>query len=123
MTYICWKGLPWAQRLGGGGCQSWLPHTRSIHPICFAPGLLHRVLGLATAQRPFSSPPIAVCAGRLRRQAERRGSFPQPGVRGRRKRFGFLVPIEAAALLGDQSPARGGVGEPAASRDGNFIWV
>lgn len=123
MTYIFWEGLPWAQRLGGGGCQSWLLHNRSIHPLCFAPGLPHRVLGLASAQWPFSSPPVAFCAGRLRRQAGRRGYFPQPGVRGRRRRFGFLVPVEAAALLGDRSPTRGGVGEQAASRCGNFIWV
>lgn len=123
VTYICWEGLPWAQRLGGGGCQSWLLHTRTIHLLCFAPGFPHWVLGLAIAQRSFSSPPVAVCAGRLRRQAGRRGYFPQPGVRGRPRHFGFLVPAETAALLRDRSPARGGVGEPAASQGGNFIWV
>lgn len=78
--------------------------------------LPHPVLGWPAILSPRASPVSARCSlcGRLKSQAGGRSGPPrQPSVRGRQRRLGFPVPVEAVAPAGRPfAPER---------RDGEFL--
>ncbi|XP_010827283.1 PREDICTED: pituitary adenylate cyclase-activating polypeptide [Bison bison bison] len=117
VTYICaGKGSPglggWVGVVARVGRRTPQPST----PSGSRPLPIRSSVGRQFSPRAFPVSARRCLCGRLKSQAGgRRGPPRRPGVRGRQRRLGFPVPVEAVAPAGRPlAPER---------RDGNFSWV
>lgn len=117
VTYICaGKGSPglggWVGVVARIGRRTPQPST----PSGSRPLPIRSSVGRQFSPRAFPVSARRCLCGRLKSQAGgRRGPPRRPGVRGRQRRLGFPVPVEAVAPAGRPlAPER---------RDGNFSWV
>lgn len=117
VTYICaGKGSPglggWVGVVACVGRRTPQPST----PSGSRPLPIRSSVGRQFSPRAFPVSARRCLCGRLKSQAGGRSGSPRrPGVRGRQRRLGFPVPVEAVAPAGRPlAPER---------RDGNFSWV